>query len=63
MFDLKKLLENYSPSDQYEKDVKANMLNVLSSNKYCFERSSEIGHFTASCWLVNSDNSKFFNIT
>lgn len=59
MFDLKKSLENYYPLNQYEKDVKIDMLQLLASNKDCFQRFSEAGHFTGSCWLVNNDNSKF----
>jgi 8-oxo-dGTP pyrophosphatase MutT (NUDIX family) len=50
---LKNLLQNYHPSDPQEKIFKQRMLDFLDQYPNCFERSLEIGHFTASCWLLN----------
>lgn len=50
---LKNLLQNYHPSDPQEKIFKQRMLDFLDQYPNCFERSLEIGHFTASTWLLN----------
>ncbi len=34
------------------------MLAFVEVHEDCFERSLEIGHVTASCWLLNRDGSK-----
>lgn len=34
------------------------MLTFIDTYENCFERSLEIGHITASCWLINKDSSK-----
>ena len=51
------LLEHYSPSSS-EEVFKCDMIAFAQKHENCFERSLEIGHFTASAWLVNNDNSK-----
>lgn len=55
---LQKLLEEYNPVYPEEKVYKEQMLTFMQHHPDCFERSLEIGHFTASSWLVNNDNSK-----
>lgn len=50
---LNDLLHNYAPSDPNEIIAKQLMLDFISNNKDCFERTLLQGHFTASCWLVN----------
>lgn len=50
---LSDLLHKYSPSDPDEIIAKRLMLDFISNNKDCFERTALQGHFTASCWLVN----------
>ena len=52
---LKTLLQNYHPTDLQEQIFKQRMLNFLNQYSNCFERSLEIGHFTASAWLLNHD--------
>lgn len=56
---LEKLLKEYHPKNTEEKVYKDQMLDFMKYHpETCFDRSLEIGHFTASCWLVNQDNSK-----
>jgi 8-oxo-dGTP pyrophosphatase MutT (NUDIX family) len=50
---LSELLHNYSPSDSNEIISKQLMIDFISNNPDCFERTLSHGHFTASCWLVN----------
>ena len=52
---LVKLLENYFPSSKEEKIYKIRMLDFIKNNKNCFERSLDEGHFTASAWLLNKN--------
>lgn len=56
---LRRLLENYAPADANEIVHKSQMLDFLGTCDNCFERSLPVGHFTGSCWLVNSDGTKF----
>lgn len=53
---LKNLLENYMPTAQ-EQVYKDRMLGFLQQYDDCFERSLQIGHFTASAFLLNKDGS------
>ena len=55
MFDLKTALEHYNPLSSHEQQIKVRMLAFLASYPDCFERTLEIGHFTASAWLLNND--------
>ena len=50
------LLEQYHPADAEEKNYRAAMIAFAQKYTDCFERSLEIGHFTASSWLVDKDN-------
>src|SRR5438477_3035846 len=56
---LHQLLTAYEPDDLAEQEYKKTILDFLA--KYptnAFERSLEVGHITASAWLVNKDNTK-----
>ncbi len=56
---LQQLLQEYNPQYPEEKVYKEQMLAFIKHYPTnCFDRSLEIGHFTASSWLVNHDNSK-----
>jgi 8-oxo-dGTP pyrophosphatase MutT (NUDIX family) len=59
MFVLESLLDEYNPSDINEIVYKSQMLTLLRTCPDCFNRSSKLGHFTASSWLLNKDESKF----
>lgn len=53
-----KILQNYSPVEPEEVQFKQKMLSFIEANSHCFERSLEIGHVTASSFLLNKDHSK-----
>lgn len=53
-----KLLQNYNPFDLEEVKFKQDLLLFINKYENCFERSLEIGHITASAWLLNKDQSK-----
>jgi 8-oxo-dGTP pyrophosphatase MutT (NUDIX family) len=55
---LRTLLESYNPIIAEEVAAKERMLTFIAEYPNCFERSLEIGHITASCWLLNKDGSK-----
>lgn len=55
---LKNLLEKYCPSNESEAHFKISMLDFISANPNCFERSSLDGHITASAWLLSDDLSQ-----
>ena len=50
------LLENYNSKFSSENLFKKEIIYFLQPNPDCFERSLEIGHITASAWLLNKDN-------
>lgn len=52
------LLQNYEPDDIEEMTFKTRMIEFAKTNPDCFERSSPMGHFTASSWLLSRDGSK-----
>lgn len=54
---LQQLLTEYSPTYPEEKVYKEQMLTFIKHHPNCFDRSLELGHFTASAWLINKDNS------
>lgn len=56
---LREKLIKYASTYASEIEDKAKMLAFLDANKDCFERFCEIGHFTGSCWIENSDGTKF----
>lgn len=55
---LKQLLLQYEPYDTQEVEYKKIIMKFLEEYIDAFERSLEVGHITASAWLVNKDNSK-----
>ncbi|MBP6892670.1 NUDIX hydrolase [Candidatus Babeliales bacterium] len=55
---LKKLLQNYQPTDLQEQMFKEKTVLFIDQNIDCFERTLKIGHITASAWLQNKDDSK-----
>lgn len=58
VINLIELLQNYFPEDFAERDYKNAILDFLLQYPNAFERSLEVGHITASAWLVNKDNTK-----
>lgn len=48
-------LQEYTPSNEHEKQCKKHMLTFITEHDNCFERSLQKGHITASVWLVNHD--------
>ena len=51
------LLQEYQPTDAEIKH-KQDIINFINQYPNCFDRSLEIGHITASAWLLNKDRSK-----
>jgi 8-oxo-dGTP pyrophosphatase MutT (NUDIX family) len=54
---LRQLLQNYQPTIE-EVVFKDRMLAFLDEHADAFERSLQVGHFTASAWLVSVDGSQ-----
>ena len=50
------MLEAYHPLTQKEQSFKKEMLAFVTKYDNCFERSLEIGHITASAWLLNKNH-------
>jgi len=50
------LLKQYNPIFPEEKAAQQCMLEFINQHSDCFERSLEIGHITASSWLLNKDH-------
>lgn len=55
-FSLLEKLQKYSPTTE-ETVFKNEMITFVQSHRDCFERSLEIGHVTASAWLLDKDGS------
>lgn len=55
---LSELLAQYMPADVAEQEYKRTILEFLQQYPHAFERSLDVGHITASAWLVNKDNTK-----
>jgi 8-oxo-dGTP pyrophosphatase MutT (NUDIX family) len=53
---LLRLLQAYKPSPE-EAQFKIDTLQFIKNHTNCFERTLEIGHITASAWLVSKDHS------
>ncbi len=49
------LLDMYQPTAE-ESQFKKDMIAFIEAHLDCFERSLEIGHITASAWLVDKNN-------
>jgi len=56
--DAKLTLESYVPSCEQELNDRRLMLSILERGDEVFLRSSELAHFTASSWIVNTDRSR-----
>ena len=54
---LRQLLQKYQPTAQ-EVGFKDRMLAFLDQHPDAFERSLQVGHFTASAWLVSADGTQ-----
>jgi 8-oxo-dGTP pyrophosphatase MutT (NUDIX family) len=52
------LLNNYFPQSEEEKEHKVRMLDFIIKHQNCFDRSLDIGHITASAWLLNKNKSQ-----
>ena len=52
------LLNSYNPSDKKEKAYKEKIFLFVKANEDCFERELEIGHITASPWVLNKSGDK-----
>ena len=50
---LLELLEEYQPTYAKEKKFKQQIIAFIKTNEDCFERSLDIGHITASAWLLD----------
>lgn len=48
------LLDRYTPSAE-EVAFKDSIIKFVQEQENCFERTLTIGHITASCWLLNKD--------
>src|SRR5579871_3475936 len=57
-YSLQELLAQYAPLYVAECAYKNTILDFLDQYPNAFERSLEVGHITASAWLVNKDNTK-----
>lgn len=47
------LLENYYPTSPEEIEFKQQIIEFVQQHTDCFQRTLEIGHITASAWLLN----------
>lgn len=52
------MLQKYAPVANEEIRAKETIISFVDSNVDCFERSLEIGHVTASAWLLSKDLTK-----
>jgi 8-oxo-dGTP pyrophosphatase MutT (NUDIX family) len=50
---LLELLAHYNSHDPQQIVMRNDMISFVEDNPLCFERSLEIGHITASAWLIN----------
>jgi hypothetical protein len=53
-----KMLEDYTSAFPEEIAFRERMLAFVKQYQNCFERSLEVGHITASVWLLSKDQSK-----
>jgi 8-oxo-dGTP pyrophosphatase MutT (NUDIX family) len=51
-------LAQYHPTDAQEQSFKQQTIQFVQDHADCFERTLSKGHVTASCWLLNSDQSR-----
>ncbi len=52
------IIQNYKPKNQQEEYDKEQMLQFMKNNENYLERENQVGHFTASMWVVNKERTK-----
>lgn len=57
--DILEKLANYIPLDQRDIECRDRFVEFIKTHPDCFERSLEIGHITASAWIVNPGRDRF----
>ncbi len=58
----KEQIKNYEPYNEQEKKDKEIMLQYINTFDDVLTRKNEIGHFTASAWVVNKERTKVLMI-
>lgn len=53
-----KLLEEYSPLDEADRNTKERFLDFVRSEPQCFQRSLVVGHVTGSAFLVDKEEKR-----
>ena len=51
-------IRNYKPINEQEEQDKAVILDFMTNNPDCLERSNQVAHFTTSIWTVNKEHTK-----
>lgn len=51
-------IRNYKPTNEQEERDKAVMLDFITNNSDCLERTNQVAHFTTSIWTVNKERTK-----
>lgn len=62
MENLKRKIEGYKPYNEQEEKDKEVMLKYINTFDDVLTRNNEIGHFTASSWVVNKERTKVLMI-
>lgn len=60
--ELKKQIERYVPYNEQEEKDKEIILKYMNTFDDCLTRQNELGHFTASSWVVNKERTKVLMI-
>lgn len=58
MVNLYNAIKHYETINEQEEQDKAVMLDFMTNNPDCFERSNQVAHFTTSIWTVNKERTK-----
>lgn len=59
---LKKQIENYNPYNEQETCDKKIILRYLNAFDDVLTRDNELGHFTASAWVINKEKTKILMV-
>ncbi len=51
-------IKNYRPGNEQEARDREQMLKFISENPDYLDRENQVGHFTASAWVVNKERTK-----
>lgn len=51
-------IRNYKPINEQKERDKAVMLDFMTNNPDCLNRSNQVAHFTTSIWTVNKERTK-----